>query len=188
MPKTLLNEITTQWTSMENLAKNGPMALADYLAFHYFDVIAETFKKCCARVDDFRAHELASDIIYDLIKNDYQGILRLTRDRGHLRGLLFKIIRAKLSKLRLKPSAKVNFEQEFCEQEVWLDIYLDVEAALEQLEEEKPTLYQALFLHCIEGKTVPEIAKKLSIPEGTVKSRLFSARQWLSKLLSAYQE
>jgi RNA polymerase sigma-70 factor (ECF subfamily) len=52
------------------------------------------------------------------------------------------------------------------------------------LYEMSPILAQAFVLHEVVGFGVEEIAKVLEIPEGTVKSRLSSARQRLRELLT----
>lgn len=48
--------------------------------------------------------------------------------------------------------------------------------------------YQVVHLHYLEGLSVREISVALSVAEGTVKSRLFHARQQLKKLLGDYDE
>jgi RNA polymerase sigma-70 factor (ECF subfamily) len=47
-------------------------------------------------------------------------------------------------------------------------------------------LRMVLILHDIEGMHYEEIAQVVSCPLGTVKSRLFHARQQLRQRLSAY--
>lgn len=58
-----------------------------------------------------------------------------------------------------------------------------VQAALETLSER---LKPVLLLHDVEGMSYEEIANALNIPVGTVKSRLFLARERLQVALSAY--
>lgn len=60
-----------------------------------------------------------------------------------------------------------------------------VQAALETLSER---LRPVLLLHDVEGMRYEEIANALSIPVGTVKSRLFLARERLQTALSAYMQ
>lgn len=48
--------------------------------------------------------------------------------------------------------------------------------------------YQVVHLHYLEGLSVREISVALAVAEGTVKSRLFHARQQLKKLLGDNDE
>jgi RNA polymerase sigma factor (sigma-70 family) len=57
-----------------------------------------------------------------------------------------------------------------------------LEQAFEQLDADDRVL---LVLHHLEGLPVTEIAARLEIPDGTVKSRLFSARRALERALEA---
>ncbi len=57
-----------------------------------------------------------------------------------------------------------------------------VQRAFRRLDSDKRTI---LVLHHVEGRSVIDIAALLSIPEGTAKWRLFSARQALERALKA---
>ena len=61
----------------------------------------------------------------------------------------------------------------------------DIEAALSSLSEDQRSL---IILADIEGLTLQEIAKVEEIPIGTVKSRLWRARNELRSMLMDYQE
>lgn len=56
----------------------------------------------------------------------------------------------------------------------------DVEAAFRRLAPESRTVLALMYL---QGFSVREMAEVLSLPEGTVKSRLFNARQQLQQLM-----
>jgi len=56
----------------------------------------------------------------------------------------------------------------------------EVRAALERLGDEQR---QALVLHYFTGLSVPEIARRMDCPEGTVKSRLFQGRRRVREAL-----
>jgi len=56
----------------------------------------------------------------------------------------------------------------------------EVRAALERLGAEQR---QALVLHYFTGLSVPEIARRMDCPEGTVKSRLFQGRRRVREIL-----
>lgn len=70
----------------------------------------------------------------------------------------------------------LNEETPACEKENYSHLYL----TLEKLETKFRVV---LVLHYLEGYEVEEIAKILSIPKGTVKSRLYRGRKKMRKLL-----
>ena len=55
-----------------------------------------------------------------------------------------------------------------------------VQRALARL---KPELAEPLMLYEVEGKTYPEIAGMLGVPLGTVRTRIFRAREFIAKRL-----
>ena len=55
-----------------------------------------------------------------------------------------------------------------------------VQRALARLQ---PDLATALMLYEVEGKSYPEIAKMLEIPVGTVRTRIYRAREFIAKCL-----
>jgi RNA polymerase sigma-70 factor, ECF subfamily len=55
-----------------------------------------------------------------------------------------------------------------------------VQRALERLQ---PELSEALLLYEVEGKSYPEIARMVGIPLGTVRTRIFRAREFIAKRL-----
>jgi RNA polymerase sigma-70 factor, ECF subfamily len=63
--------------------------------------------------------------------------------------------------------------------------HADIEAALQHL---TPKYRSVVVLRYFGGQAYSEIAQTLSIPEKTVKSRLFSARQRLGEMLLAWKE
>lgn len=186
-----LSRISTQWSEMEDLMDSeGPSALANYIAARYFQALAGKFKKYRPSLDDLQSHELASDILYEFLVNDYQALKRLDRDRGHLRGLFFKIIRAKLSKYG--DTNEINVEEmeqfEVDTAEKWIDTYLDLEVALKQLEEDYPKLYHPFVFHYLEGRSQADIAAVLGLEENAVKQRLYAARKKLAKYMKEYKK
>ncbi|BBM87916.1 RNA polymerase sigma factor [Candidatus Uabimicrobium amorphum] len=184
-----LSKIDTQWSEMENIAHdNGPSMLAEYLAAKYYDALAAKFKRYAPRLDDLKTYELASDVLYDLIKNDYRGVKRLSRDRGHLRGLFFRIIKSKLFEVgkQKKTSTFEGFEKETNVDE-WVNIYIDFNDSVEKLKEQRPKLHLPFSLFYLEGKKIAEIATELGIKENAVKQRLYAARRFLADLLQEYK-
>lgn len=183
-----LQDIITRWSEMETLiVKEGPAMLADYLAAQYFESIVVAVKRCGISIDDGKAHEIASDIIYDFIKNEYRTIKSLDRNRGHLRGLFFKIIKAKLSRI----SKKVFENLENCqvlekEDNTWSDLCMDLDAAIEKMRQQRPLIHKAFVLHYLKGRKLEEIGKRLDLSLNAVKQRLYNARRWLSDTLQEY--
>jgi RNA polymerase sigma-70 factor (ECF subfamily) len=55
-----------------------------------------------------------------------------------------------------------------------------VQRALARL---KPELAEPLMLYEVEGKTYPQIAEMLGVPIGTVRTRIFRAREFIAKRL-----
>lgn len=188
MNKEHLSKISTQWSKMELLInREGPEALAEFLASRYFNALALKLKKKYSSLDELQSFEVASDIIYEFIKNDYHTLKQLDRNRGHLRGLFFKIIQSKLS--RLKKPLTVEDIETFGEDETepWVDFYMDFDGALEKLKEERPRLHTPFVEHYLKGKKLSEIAEELNLNENAIKQRLHYARLHLAKLLRDYR-
>ncbi|MGZ8229012.1 MAG: sigma-70 family RNA polymerase sigma factor [Burkholderiales bacterium] len=57
-----------------------------------------------------------------------------------------------------------------------------VQRALARL---KPELVEPLMLYEVEGKTYPQIAEMLGVPIGTVRTRIFRAREFIAKRLES---
>lgn len=187
MPESL-SKISTQWSEIENIAgEDGPAMLANYLAVKYFDALAAKIKRYAPKLDDLKIHELASDVMYDLIKNDYRGIKRLDRNKGHLRGLFFRIVKSKLYEegQKRKTVALDGFDQDTGIDD-WVSIYIDFNESVEELKQKRPKLYQPFFYFYLEGKKIADIAEIMGVKENAIKQRLFAARQFLAKLLKEY--
>lgn len=73
------------------------------------------------------------------------------------------------------------------ENKVSLEDYVEQKQRRKQVAEAilslKPKLQEAIVMYEIDGLSYDEIAKKINCPTGTVKSRIFKARQELSILL-----
>lgn len=69
------------------------------------------------------------------------------------------------------------------EREIWSELRPVLDRELSLL----PDKYRAVIVLCeLEGKTRPEVARQLSLPEGTVASRLARARSMLAKRLTRH--
>src|SRR5229473_8244820 len=67
------------------------------------------------------------------------------------------------------------------------DTWADLRPVLDQELQRLPAKYRAVLVLCdLEGKTRKEAARQIGCPEGTVASRLASARVMLAKRLSRY--
>jgi RNA polymerase sigma factor (sigma-70 family) len=63
----------------------------------------------------------------------------------------------------------------------WKELGLRLHAEVDRL----PQSYRALVVHCyLEGQTNQEVARRLDCPVGTIKGRLFRAREMLRRRLS----
>lgn len=71
--------------------------------------------------------------------------------------------------------------------EASLRLYRDVDAGLlrDEIEALPPEMKETIVLHYLLGQPIPKIAKVLSLPVGTVKSRLHYARLTLAEKLGA---
>lgn len=138
-----LNHVTTKWKKINDVIRNqGPKALAGYLTRHYFSPLAEMFRRHRPSLSHLESEELASDLLFELIKNNYRGIHRLDQNRGKLRGLFQKMIRARLSRLDDDRYRLIEDDDAPIDGlEAILDIHQDIHQALEQLAEDKPHLY-----------------------------------------------
>jgi RNA polymerase sigma factor (sigma-70 family) len=64
----------------------------------------------------------------------------------------------------------------------------ELRLVLDQELDRLPAKYRAVLIHCdLEGKTRKETARQLRLPEGTVASRLATARKLLAKRLSRHR-
>src|SRR5579859_3831840 len=133
----------------------------------------------------------AEDVAQESLLRAFRKFDRL-RERGRFRAWLVRIsFRLALDRLR---SAKRRAAREFewtREQERSRpgssqgsrEFQQQLERAMEELPE-KPRL--ALLLSAMEGHTLEEVAVLLSVPVGTVKSRIFFARKQLAEKLRCF--
>lgn len=184
-----LSQISTKWTKMEELMEGqGPEALAEFLASLYYDALAVKLQRRCSKLSGIEAFEVASDILYEFIKNDYRLVKSLDRDRGHLRGLFNKIVRSKLHKRQNRREEELMGESEGEDLEPWVDLSLDLGRALLELKKREPWFYEPFYLHFIEGRTAKEIAKILDLDFGVVRYRIYAARDLMKEILEDYRE
>jgi RNA polymerase sigma-70 factor (ECF subfamily) len=143
----------------------------------------DLFHKYSGPLRNFARHYLgrrdaADDIVQETFLQLWKRPNGFDSSRGTLRQYLFGIARKRAAQWRREtPEPPV---------EAWPETPLDdptapvsIRAALLQLDQDQRGL---LWLREVEGYSYAELAQILEIPEGTVKSRLFAAREALRRV------
>jgi RNA polymerase sigma-70 factor (ECF subfamily) len=132
--------------------------------------------------------QAAQDIVQDVWLSVLRGIGRL-RDGSKLRAWLFGIARHRLMDWWREQYATPILNDVDVTAIAAEDPPADLEAELKTMEHELARLpvieREALTLFYLKELSLAEVAEVLGIPVGTVKSRLFRARQWLRRELEA---
>lgn len=147
------------------------------------DLAQDALLRALKALPSFRGDCMLSTWLYRITVNTWKNRVRSEKRRG-----LWKML-----PLSLFAGEDRDQEPAFKAEEPPLDAGLEtaekealVQKALLQLDEESRAI---IVLREIEGQSYSEIAAALGVPEGTVKSRLFRARealkQRLSKLMTA---
>jgi RNA polymerase sigma-70 factor (ECF subfamily) len=118
--------------------------------------------------------QAAEDIMQDTFIQIWRRPQGFDPERGTLRGYLFGIGRRLAAEWwrRQKPTDELKEEPATCRAE----ISSTVADAFNRLNSEQRTL---LWLREVEGQSYAELAAILEVPVGTVRSRLFAAREAL---------
>ena len=116
----------------------------------------------------------AEDIMQDTFTQIWRRPQGFDPERGSLRGYVFGIGRKLAAEWwrRQKPTDELNEESAPCQTEM----FSMVADAFNRLNSEQRTL---LWLREVEGQSYAELAAILEVPIGTVRSRLFAAREAL---------
>jgi RNA polymerase sigma-70 factor (ECF subfamily) len=122
--------------------------------------------------------DTAWDVLQETMMAISRGIERLVEPAAFPSWAYRIATNQSLSHLRRKRRQQISIESYFNEQPT--DQAIDLQAALKQLSNAQQAL---VSLHYEEGFSVAEIAGILGIHAGTVKSRLYAARQQLRTLL-----
>ncbi|MBI4208095.1 MAG: sigma-70 family RNA polymerase sigma factor [Deltaproteobacteria bacterium] len=137
------------------------------------DVVQETFFQVYQKLKDFKGESSFKTWLYRITVNT-----SLEEMRKHRRWSWWKRERTEELAQEMDPplsSAEeklIDFEQSSL-----------IRSLLDQLPEESRLI---LHLRYYENLETPEMAAILSVPEGTVRSRLFNARKRLEKLLTPH--
>jgi len=133
--------------------------------------------------NEHQAWQVLQDTWLDVVK----GIARL-KCPEYLPKWLYSICRNKIISYYRKHHRQVEFFEEIsnsnghCEFEADME-FENVEAVHWGLGQIKPAFREALTLFFLQDLSIDEISEVLSVPAGTVKSRLYYARQQLRKIL-----
>lgn len=184
-----LAEIETKWSRIKKFkTKKRFQALAGFLADEYFAALADKFRHYQSDLTPLQAEEMASDVLFELIDNDYRYLNELSSERGRLRGLFYKMIRQRLSKLgRDREYTNCDIPEGSTEVHSHLDIRQDIRAAIARLAKDNRDLAEAIEEVYFGGKTVEETATTLEVNINTLKKRLVKARSELAEHLEGYQ-
>ena len=146
------------------------------------------YRENAPRLQAFLRHvvgssQAAEDLAQDTFTQIWNRPVGYEPDRGSLRTYLFGIGRKRASAWwrKQKPSGAVEeAEQNAAEKKLWaMETNSIVGDAFGRLPEEQRTL---LWLREVEGQSYAELAAILDVPVGTVRSRLFAAREALRKI------
>jgi RNA polymerase sigma-70 factor (ECF subfamily) len=126
-----------------------------------------------------------ADVMQETILKVYKGI-RALKEPEYLKTWLIRILINECQRL-LKQKAQVIPMADFIEKAYRPDTQqdLEIQEAVQSLEED---LRITVTLFCIEDISLVDIALLLEIPEGTVKSRLYRAREKLAHYWQAGEE
>jgi RNA polymerase sigma-70 factor (ECF subfamily) len=137
----------------------------------------------------------------DLVQETYLRALRFShrfQPGTHLRAWLFQILRntfLTFYRLREREAAIAEdgvpdwdtpmFHDTPLDEGVAMEAHTDLERAMRRLPEEFRTV---LLLAEVEGMPLEEVARAMACPVGTVKSRIFRAKERLRGLLKDYEK
>lgn len=120
----------------------------------------------------------AEDLVQEAFMQIWNRPNGFRPDRGSLRSYLYGIGRKRAAEWWQRHEV-TSSRADHDEQTYRTDTAPTVTDAFEQLPERQRTL---LWLREVEGQTYAELAEILEIPVGTVRSRLFAAREALRKI------
>lgn len=131
-----------------------------------------------------------TDDAQDIVQESWSGIISGLQNLNEIRtykSWMFKVIRNKsidrIRKMQREQIAMENFKQEGIDIEQFSDNVQNSEIVIKVLQTLSSELKEVLQLFYLERQTVEEISGLLGVPKGTVKSRLFRAREQMKTAL-----
>ena len=142
------------------------------------DLVQETFIKAFKSIDSFRGHSSFYTWVYRIAVNRTINFLKRRKNRNQYS------LDDLDSSIQADPDLLEMMSHVTPRREVGLnELQEKLNEALQKLSESHRAV---VTMHDIQGMTHADIAKVLKCSEGTVRSRLFYARQQLQGLLSDY--
>jgi RNA polymerase sigma-70 factor (ECF subfamily) len=131
-----------------------------------------------------RDEEAAKDVVQDTFMTVTKGIRKLKDPAAFPRWIYQILHRRGVDYIRRKTRSRRNDDLNVAVNQT-LNVdktteSLDIQKALRNLDSDS---YQVVHLHYLHGFNLKEVSRITGVPEGTVKSRLYSARNHLRQLL-----
>jgi len=185
-------EITDQDAELVRLAQSGDARAFEALVVKYQRRIARHVARYVRRAVD------VEDVVQDTFIRAYRGLSSFRGDSSFYSWLYRIATNVAINTLKRDPAPVllgddapeersdafqpgVSEDSEDPERRLIASQIADaVQRALERL---RPELSEALMLYEVEAKSYPEIAQMLDIPIGTVRTRIFRAREFIAKRL-----
>jgi RNA polymerase sigma factor (sigma-70 family) len=136
------------------------------------DLIQDTMMKAFRYMDRYQDGTNLKGWLYTIMRNTFINNYRKSSRTGELITQSEELSSVQLSTSSAKNAAEGAF------------VLGDIQGALSNLAEH----YRIPFVRYVEGYKYEEIAAELSIPLGTVKTRIHEARRILSRKLQMYKE
>lgn len=148
------------------------------------DLAQDALIRALKALPKFRGESSTTTWVYRITVNTWKNRVRSEKRRSFWKSLPLSMF--------LGDSEEEEAERTLADNEPPLDTGLETEEthravhqALQRLDEESRTV---IVLRDIKGLSYQEIAKALSLPEGTVKSRISRARETLKRHLKSFVE
>ncbi|MCD4812259.1 sigma-70 family RNA polymerase sigma factor [bacterium] len=138
------------------------------------DIAQEVFVRAYKNLSKFRHESSFYTWLYRIAVNIVYTQAKKASRRRELYDQAFKDLRMKPGKMPETPEGLAQLEE----------LKEMILRAIRQLD---PRFRQVLILKEIEGHDVSEVAKMLKLPQGTVKSRLYRAREDLRHIIQSWK-
>lgn len=169
-------QILTEWLVLK--AQSGDVRAMNLLVKEWHPKLLRYASR------QIRDEEAAKDVVQDTFITVTKGIRKLNDPAAFPRWIYQILHRRGVDYLRRKTRSRKNdsfsapVNRTLDENKTTKS--LDIQRALRNLDSDS---YQVIQLHYLDGFNLKEISRITGVPEGTVKSRLYSARNNLRQLL-----